>query len=96
MVASRHRADALVDTFAQRVDDAGVAQPEALRHWRRFDLDQCVAGGAYALEIHVAGKLVSAGPKRLQRRRQMGLELDEAAYGRRGSLSHSNPHALWR
>jgi hypothetical protein len=98
VVAFRHRADALVEGVTQRVDDAGVTQPEALRDRRRFDLDRtkCVAGAANALEIHVARKLVSAGAKRLQRRRQMSLELDEAADGRRCPLPHGDTDALWR
>src|SRR5262245_58868549 len=97
VIASRHRADALVERVTQPVDDAGVTQPEALRHQRRLDLDRtkCVAGGADALKIHVARKLVSAGAKRLQRRRQMSLELDEAADCRRGPLAHGDTDALW-
>jgi hypothetical protein len=97
VVAPRHRADTLVERVPQRVDDAGVTQPEALCHRRRFDLDrtECVAGGADALKIHVARKLVPAGAKRLQRRRQMSLELDEAADGWRRSLPHGNTDALW-
>src|SRR5262249_20778183 len=96
MIPFRHRANAFVDCFTQPLDDAGVAQPEALRHRRRFDLDrtQCIAGRAEALEIHVAGKLVSAGAERLQRWRQMSLELDEAANRGRGSLAHGHAHAL--
>jgi hypothetical protein len=97
VVASHHRADAFVDPFAQAVDKARVTQPEALRDRRRFDLDpaECVAGGANALEIHVARKLVSAGPERLQRWRQMRLELNEAADGWRCSFPHRDAHALW-
>jgi len=56
--------------------------------------EHCVATRAEALEIHVAGKLVSAGAEPLQRWRQMSLELDEAANRGRGSLAHGHAHAL--
>ena len=61
---------------------------------RRLDRAERIARRADALEIHVAREIVAAGPQRLQRRRQMRLELDEAADRRRGALAHRDAHAL--
>ena len=70
--------------------NGGVAQPQARRRRRRVDLDRAEreAGGADALEIHVAREVVAAGPQRRERRRQLRLERDEAADRRRGALAH--------
>ena len=63
------RADALVDRLAHAVDDGGVAQPEACGATGGgcgLDRAEHEAGGADALEIHVAREVVAAGPQRLR------------------------------
>ena len=52
------------------------------------------AGCADALEIKVAGKVIAAGPQRLQRRIELRFHLDEGAGGRRRAAAHRQPHAL--
>ena len=60
------------------------------------DLDGAVheTGRADALEIKVAGKVIAAGPQRLQRRIELRFHLDEGAGGRRRAAAHRQPHAL--
>src|SRR6185312_5184197 len=89
-------AHALVDGFAQIVNDGCIAQPESARdRWGlRFDSTEHVAGSTNALEIHVARKIVTTGAQWLQRRRQMRLEFDEAADCRCTPLSYRDAHAI--
>src|SRR4051812_26573852 len=73
-----------------------AAKPEGQRNGRRdgADLAEREAGGADVLEIEVGGKIVSARPQRLQRRRKPRLELDECADRRRRALAHRQAHAV--
>ncbi len=71
-------------------------QPETGRVRRRSTADraQHEAGRTDALEVHVAGKVIAAGPQRLQRRCQMRFEGDEAADRGRATFAHGDAHAL--
>ena len=95
-VAGKNGVDALVDGFAQGIETRGVMQPETGRARRRSVADraQHEAGGAYRRKVHSAGEVVAARPQRLQRRRQMRLEGDEAADIGRGAFAHGDAHAL--
>jgi hypothetical protein len=94
-VALDHGANARIDRVAQSLDEGIDAHAHACRRRRRDDLDGAVheAGRADALKIKVAGKVIAAGPQRLQRRVELRFDLDEGAGGRGHAAAHREPHA---
>ena len=84
-----------VDRIAQVLHRRRVTQCEAAVAGRVADLN-CAhreAGGADALKVQIAGKVVGAGPHRLQRRQEPRLQFDEAADRGRRALLHRQAHA---
>ena len=96
VVAVERGADARVDRVAQALHDGGIAQPQTagIRRHRGRDRAHHEAGRADALEEHVAGEIIAAGPQRRERRHQPRLQLHEAADLGRGPLAHRQAHAL--
>jgi len=95
-VAREQRANARVDGVAQSLDECIGAHARAWRHRRVDDLDGAVheAGGADALEIKVARKVIAARPKRLQRRIELCFGLNERAGRRCHAAADRKPYAL--
>ena len=96
LVAVERGADPRIDRIAQALHEGGVAQRQAAAVRRLHGLDRAhdKAGGADALEIHVAAEIVAARPQRRERRLQPRLQFDEAADRGRGALAHRQPNAL--
>src|ERR1700694_706505 len=65
-----------------------------MRRLGAADAAEREARSADALEVEIPRKVVTAGAQGFERRRQPGLELDEAADCRRGALAHRYPDAL--
>src|SRR5208337_2342476 len=65
---------------------------------RRFDADAAEheSGGADALEVHVASKVIAAGAQRLERRGKPSLELHKIADRRRHALAQRYSDAFER
>ena len=95
-ISGQRRTDAIVDRLAYSVDDGRVFQPKPYGRRRLLDPDgpERIAGGADFLEIHIASKIVAAGPERLHGRRQVRLELNKAADGRSAALAYRDAHAV--
>jgi hypothetical protein len=95
-VAGQHRADARIDRIAHAFDECRGTQPPAGLGRRRNDFHRPVheARGADALEIEIAGEIVTSGPQRLQRRIELRLRLDEGAGRWRHAAADGEPHAL--
>ncbi len=76
LVALQARMDPRIDGVTQVLQDRRVAQPPSAFLRRRHDLDRAhrEAGGADALEEHVAGEIIGARPQRRERRHQPRLE----------------------
>ena len=98
LVAIEPGPDARVDRIAQALHGRPIAQAKAalLRRRQRRDPAHYEAGGADALEEHVAREIVAAGPHRRQWGQQPRLELHEAADIGRGALAHGQPDARQR
>jgi hypothetical protein len=96
LVAGQDGAHACVDRFAHPIDGRGVAQRKRRRARRRLraDASKHEAGGADALEVHVARVVIAAGAQRLERRSKACLELHEIADRRRCALAQRYPNAL--
>ncbi|MBA7482600.1 hypothetical protein ES707_18092 [subsurface metagenome] len=95
-VSIKHVADAPIDRIAQALHERRVAQrqPAAVGRIGRLDRPHHEAGGADALEKHVAAEIVTARPRRRHRRQQPRLQFDKAADRWRRPLLHRQPHAL--
>src|SRR5262245_60538201 len=95
-IAGQRRTDLVVNRLAYRVNDCRVSQPKAWLRWRRLDLQSTegVAGSPNLLKIHIARKVIAARSQCLHGRRQMCLQLDEAADWRSCTLSYGDTHTL--
>jgi hypothetical protein len=96
LVAIQRGSNARIDRIAQTLHDGRIAPRQAATDRRLQGLDGAgdKAGGADALEIHVAAEIVRARPQRCQRRLQPRLQCDEAADIGRGALAHRQANAL--
>ena len=95
-IAGQHGMDAAIDRRARGIQNRGIADPETRLGLRidNFDLAERIARCADLLRVHIARKIVAAGPERLQRRRQMRFQFDEAADRRRSVLADRKPHPI--